>query len=118
MRSRYSVVLSTMMYLLGVPSVAHAGSGWYLLSPPVSHVEGQNWAIYDNLPLRSWNQVGAFDTATGCEEVRAKGLKATRDALDELFRKENRTADDQLWMIRLGADNLARCVASDDPRLK
>jgi hypothetical protein len=91
--------------------------GWYLLVPPQTPVKGGH--IYDedkngNLvnersappellrgatmvhpeaPLAEWAQAGAFDTATACEVARFKlGTSGMRD--------------------------LAKCIASDDPRLK
>ena len=73
-------------------SSALAGKGWYLLYPLQPGTQQD---------LRSWEQYGAYDTAAECEQERAYWWK-------------NIKKDDRLYV----SATLARCIASDDPRLK
>ena len=94
-----------------VHAVALAGAGWYLLTPPVSHHEGQpisGWEVKLNAPLRSWVRRRAFDSAEACEGAKAKDLEWKREM----------KLTDELSLMMLEVDRNALCVASDDPRLR
>jgi hypothetical protein len=83
------------------PSAAAAG-GWYLLVPPVLKDEADGSLVVGlNAPLHAWTQYGAYDSAAECERVaeRVHGMPGV--VLSGVA----------LWAW-------ARCVASEDPRLR
>jgi hypothetical protein len=104
-------VLSIVMLL--ALSNARAGQAWYLLTPPWYGPVRQR--IYDtDAPLKKWTHVQAYDTAKECENEIDLGLKRSENRLKSAKTdKENLVAK---WTLE--ALQLARCIASDDPRLK
>jgi hypothetical protein len=70
-------------------------------------------------PFDEWLLIASYDTAAECERDRAKLAKTARSDLDSLRRRygpdhaESRTAGNRSALM-----HGARCIASDDPRLK
>ena len=129
--SYQALVASAALFtaLVGVGSVA-AEQGWYLLTPPVTNwlqryatesVKPENKgrspdtimmeALKDERqrPLREWIHLGSFDSARACQREADGELKRTQNA------KESPVPGDTLVRVQYV---LARCIASDDPRLK
>ena len=79
--------------------------GWYLMVPPWSSPGHFN----DNAPLRKWHQVGAYDSASECEQDMVRTVQHfQRDkALNSA------TANFNAAIYAAG-----QCIATDDPRLK
>jgi hypothetical protein len=111
-------------------SVVEAGQGWYLLTPPVTNwleryareaVKPENKRrtpdaiMMETLkderqrPFREGIHVGSFDSAKACQQEADDGLKKTQDT------KRSPVPGDVLLRVQY---TLARCIASDDPRLK
>jgi hypothetical protein len=89
--------------------VRHAAAlalvGWYLVLPPMNSWKGLPW-IDRNAPLSKWQQRAAFNSAKDCEVARKKH--------ETDFALAVKSANH----ISSPIDDGARCVASDDPRLK
>ena len=92
--------------------------GWYLMLPPLRPPQSVRWsdgkAHFDQLPpapLSQWTIVDSFDSARECRKGRDKLLN---DRV--LFGSSPKiTVNDE---IRIEQVYNARCIASDDPRLK
>ena len=101
------MILVVASVLLAVP--AFGGQGWYLLMPWKEGPEGVR------ATLTTWDHFGSFDTTAECENDLVAQTKR-RDKIKELGKgtpeqlKVNENIRDRL--------NWARCIASDDPRLK
>ncbi|MHB8483396.1 MAG: hypothetical protein ACYDBV_11790 [Nitrospiria bacterium] len=113
-----------IMTLLIISSLtpAWAGQGWYLMVPRVVN-QSEKF-------LSEWEQYGAYDMAKECQDTLTtekekiqRFLDRTRETLEEAEKSHNnaniidakRTYDRALAQVRW-LD--ARCIASDDPRLK
>jgi hypothetical protein len=75
--------------------------------------------------LFKWDQIGAYDSAAGCHEVWEENLKnysllSAEASPDEILRKYRVTKeqDDTLRVSEMKATRRARCIATNDPRLK
>jgi len=108
-------------------SLGWAGQGWYFLIPPV-YGEGDTLEVARTVPLRQWEQGGAFDSAGACEAARVKVADSAREALASsgevpqlrpIPTRPTAWANDKA--LRLIYERIAaidgRCIASDDPRL-
>ncbi len=105
------VALLLVAVALLVPVVAAAG-GWYLLIPPVVEERGEKHANRD-APLSSWRQHSAHATVKECETARRQwDDDFLKDSLDMYQRSP---ADTKVYLSVLIE---ARCIATDDPRLK
>lgn len=71
--------------------------GWYLMAPPMSH-----HAIDANAPLSQWAVIGSYDTANEC--------------MNWLFELGHQDPKDPPWTTERISH--ARCISTDDPRLK
>jgi hypothetical protein len=91
-------------------AAALASIGWYLMVPPLA---GRNGPIERGSLLAKWETWFAFDTATECE-ARVKALEDS--AFGRLKAQPVASATKQ--RISDLQTVSARCVASDDPRLK
>jgi hypothetical protein len=82
--------------------------GWYLMVPP----QGVRWKLDGTgpfLPLNPWVQWGSFDTAAQCEEEKLTEMR--RESVQESREpSKNPLNEPAFWY--------AKCIASDDPRLK
>jgi hypothetical protein len=83
--------------------------GWYLLAPPNVWV-GKEDRVDETAPLDSWIQLGSYDTAVRCQQA----LDQINAKVYAAYEKDKRARHPFQW--RLGVD--AKCVATDDPRLK
>jgi hypothetical protein len=113
-------------------SVAMVVAGWYLMTPLIDHDNGK---VMVEAPLHFWTQDGSFDTAKGCDAQRGKDFQWMMN----MERKESAKSDEQRerddarsdaefkWKpgtarknrgIGLRAAEEAKCIATDDPRLK
>jgi hypothetical protein len=110
--------LCATIALLGA-SVATAGSGWYLLSPMVAMdgktaEDSKSAKVLADDPLSKWHHGGSFDSARECNAERERNWQK---AFEQLKLKDKATRP---WMFDafFVQASAARCVASDDPRLK
>jgi hypothetical protein len=91
--------------------------GWYLMLPPVND---DNKVIVD-APLWKWNQSAGFDSASECERILHAAVNTPMTPAEyqrvlTATRKAHRIPLSRSEMdIRAAA---ARCVSTDDPRLK
>ncbi len=74
--------------------------GWYLLIPPHVHWNGHNVAFSSDAPLRQWKVSQPFDEAWKCDETLMQHVMECGNC--PLL---------SLWLS-------AKCIATDDPRLK
>jgi len=96
------LVLAVLLFSLPV----YAGQGWYLMIPPAA---GKG-AVDFEAPLRRWPQAAAFDTAKACEDSLRDLYTTAKANFQSVGSDENKRGIDSL--------TFARCIASDDPRLK
>jgi hypothetical protein len=118
-------LVAVLAYAVVAPGAAWSGAGWYLLRPPLAAEQDGRYLPNERAPLRTWDQVAAFDTADACQtglsqtvarslkevETAARPLPATADALQ-------RTAQNRTLGTHIANVLTLRCIASDDPRLK
>lgn len=83
--------------------------GWYLLVPPRSLEAGSPVTAIP--PLSQWQMLRSFDNAEACEGALTTLLKGLKQNLDK-----NPSDAKAAKQYAFASD--ARCVASDDPRLK
>jgi hypothetical protein len=86
-------------------AAALALAGWYLMVPP---------DLADLAPISAWRHFGSYDSARKCDSARSQlGIDAVKD--------ENasgcKTEQSEHCFLDFAKEN-ARCVATDDPRLK
>jgi len=81
--------------------------GWYLMVPLLPRLsEGEPYLGFLPLaPLSQWTIVDSFDSARGCSDAHVRLLR------DRVMKNVN----DE---IRIEQAYSARCIATDDPRLK
>ena len=94
--------------------------GWYLMMPPLVRVPpdprdpSRDSAVPDSdAPLGKWFWSGSFDSADACQRSQEKEIAETqrRNSLSPSPpAKVDRNVEVAFWV--------ARCIASDDPRLK
>jgi len=94
-------------------AAALALCGWYLLEPIPDHKT--NKTLYE-APLAYWETEGSFDRAVDCEQMR----KGNVELMSNLRKKSFRPHTDQSPGSDLGLQGAlaAKCIATDDPRLK
>jgi hypothetical protein len=83
--------------------------GWYLMSPLVDHKAEK--LLYE-APLTYWEHEGSFDTAAECE----RKLRDNVRVMSNLTMKS--TDRSPGYNLGLNSALAAKCIASDDPRLK
>ena len=111
---------SAFVLTLLLPASASAGQGWYFIVPPLDQypTATESGRIDSSAALPRWGQVGAFDTAQGCErERRAKEAEGWA-ALREVQQQDKSDMLVRLRIVTSSAMVSGRCVASDDPRLR
>lgn len=81
--------------------------GWYLMAPPANSVQLSDGRVVwiRNPPLSEWSVEGSFDKAREC--ANQQNLLANSAIEDSKGNSAGRAE----WMM-------ARCIATDDPRLK
>jgi len=117
-------------------------TGWYLLLPPSGMRNGGEWFHKMTAPLSQWFNIASFDTARECEDIKAATMargpdpeppfppgfvedwgKAVRSGSDmNEWRTQWEAHKHAEWLAHVEHEQLgwalARCVPSDDPRLK
>jgi hypothetical protein len=84
--------------------------GWYLMVPPFIKV-GERVVPESSAPLSKWYWAGSFDSVDACERNQEREIvKAQKRKLAQPATKRGRSVEMGFWE--------ARCIASDDPRLK
>jgi hypothetical protein len=101
-------ILSALFFCLLAASV-FAGQGWYLLTPLKEGPEGIR------APLTTWDHHGSYDTATDCENSLMRTVESRKQRIKEGTDDARKQKINQQILDRL---TWARCIASDDPRLK
>jgi hypothetical protein len=88
------------------------GSGWYLITPPVGGNSSEDIAVQMRAPFSRWDIVGSYDTAAECRPILSQNAKATGapDWMSQASDIEKRALKESVLD--------ARCVATDDPRLR
>src|SRR5262245_47468864 len=83
-------LLVTVFWLLSAATTVTAGQGWYMLGPPsdrlpenLEGLPGNSWSelratLLRTLPLSTWAQFLAFDTASACEEERSRRIEVAK----------------------------------------
>jgi hypothetical protein len=99
--------------------------GWYLMVPPQLVVGGRVLSYDLNAPFSKWEQGGSFDSAEECNRGWAQHLDlannlANAPTSEHDLRKYGvtRKQDKVFSYVQIEAARMARCIASDDPRLK
>lgn len=107
-----------LFLFLFVALPAWAGQGWYLLKPFFKSNVPPGLNIPDlSVPLSQWDQEAVFDSVKECKNDR-KRLTQLYSTKLKLAEKKN-DADSKLFFnIQFSQILSARCIASDDPRLK
>lgn len=126
------VIVVILFSFLAWPALAWA-AGWYLMMPPLLEKSGwepfrgglSRWEPDPAVPLSKWEIHSSYDTARECEEGR---IGAVRLAEDILKREKDQSqklgmAPETSRTYRVGdgyrkALDYAKCLATDDPRLK
>ena len=98
--------------------------GWYLMMPP------DNWTLcsksvadceaISDAPLGRWNTTQSFDSANQCEQARSvwEG-RGTKDFNAAKFNSYETLTTSRSTRLMLDQGRIAaRCVSTDDPRLK
>jgi hypothetical protein len=81
--------------------------GWYLMMPPPRTV-GDHFETNFSAPLSKWTKIRRFDLQSQCETTReAYQQKPTGNLVDMLGAAQAQATT-----------QAAKCVATDDPRLK
>jgi hypothetical protein len=88
--------------------------GWYLMSPLVDHKAEK--LLYE-APLTYWEHEGSFDTAAECERKLRDNMRVMSNlTMSNLTMKS--TDRSPGYNLGLNSALAAKCIASDDPRLK
>jgi hypothetical protein len=97
-------------------AVALALVGWYLMLPPLGSSE-RDFPVESSAPITNWTNSGSYDSAKECEIERHK---LSVDAEKRSFEAERGpTGKDQALAVAVaGAERLATCIETTDPRLK
>ena len=108
------VLLSSLL----APS-AEAGSGWYLLAPPMVTRDGDARDFDIEAPLHKWSQVGAFDTAKGCADDQGETIQKVLQlpSTAQLLAGRRPQSTGTTGGAILAGVLVSVCVRSDDPRL-
>jgi hypothetical protein len=84
--------------------------GWYLMVPPFIKV-GDRVVPDSSALLSKWYWAGSFDSVDACERNQeGEIVKAQKRKLAQPTAKRGRSVEMGFWE--------ARCIATDDPRLK
>src|SRR5216684_1321041 len=92
-------------------AVALALVGWYLMTPPTESCDGTGGHPCRESPLRNWTTEKTFNSASACNKARASNYEKFKAYLGNEPRNT-------WWEAVLMQDFSAKCIASDDPRLK
>jgi hypothetical protein len=79
--------------------------GWYLMVPPVD-----SGGLNEAAPINRSRIAISFDTADACQQAENLAIQS--------FEKKVKGMSREIREFNLAAYMLARCIATDDPRLK
>jgi hypothetical protein len=110
MKFRQAAALTLAAFcMIGCPR--RTSVGWYLMTPPPERVSGHGWGADTFAPFSKWNLRASYGTAEQCSQARnfvmQKGITMTETPDRES--KENIIGQQYAE---------AKCIATDDPRLK
>src|SRR5262249_28516124 len=129
-RARILLVLVLVALTSVVPGNASAGAGWYLVEPPVYLVDEKGNPLDDawtvppktgsGAPLSEWEHRNSFDSAADCETVRMRRFDEAKRVLASAVPGGwgAMSAETRVKRVLAGQTLAARCIASDDVRLK
>jgi len=86
--------------------------GWYLMSPPVNGDSPATAFLKRLAPLSEWDIVDSYDTAAECRKARKQYAEDIPNTLSSA------KATDNGMRITIDKAQGAKCIATDDPRLK
>jgi hypothetical protein len=96
--------------------------GWYLMILPITIGKLPNGSVGPKLDLSAnlstWETVGAFDSAVGCNQMR---LGVVEKAKEEDLGTPSASSTDLTplrKLLHMTQGLAAQCVSTDDPRLK
>jgi hypothetical protein len=104
--------------------------GWYLLLPPQRQpsliARASAWALgthlvkeFDsNAPIATWVQLDEFESRNDCESQLTHLNANANLRIQAIYAHKNITQEDLDAEAYLGRVLFARCISSDDPRLK
>src|SRR5262245_16899432 len=96
--------------------------GWYLIVPSTEENR-----VREDLPFGKWENAGSYDTANECTKALSKMVQNSQSDTQAALRhcreahpaNPDKCGDDQSMTITYQhALDRARCIATDDPRLK
>jgi hypothetical protein len=101
------------------PARGFAGQGWYLLIPSTPRDSAGQLTVEVAAPFHRWEHVDSYDSAAECRaEMFARKRIASERAAEVGRSPDARTqVADGVRAIFIAWER-ARCIASDDPRLK
>ena len=102
------------------PAAALALVGWYLMTPPIDWTGKRSYPD-DRAPLSKWEMAGSFDPAEACQHKRDDEIyhPCTLDIPASSVCPQNAIPrDDDFWRAERESFFEARCIGTDDPRLK
>jgi hypothetical protein len=91
-------------------AAAFALAGWYLLIPRYA-LDGH---LLDSAPLSAWRVYDRYDSLNACQQTRQQMIRLG----DEFINEQERRAELGRGVSQAATMLAARCVSSDDPRLK
>src|SRR5262245_21357573 len=93
--------------------VVHAAAlmevGWYVMTPPLDSSSPATPTIMPGAPLSKWGMLDTYDTAADCRKALIR---------NQLEAAATRSDSKVLEIVVTLEAQGAKCVASDDPRLK
>lgn len=100
--------------------------GWYLMTPPYDSIISRGslayFLVHEDAPISKWNIVDSFDSAVACNNERlGKGRASMTDfPPPEPPREpgEPSLRPKTLKQLQALQDWDAKCIGTDDPRLK
>jgi hypothetical protein len=113
-----------------IMKLSHAAAlalvGWYLMVPPdhprLDNPNDRPFAWQSSAPLRAWQIVESFDSATDCKRGAQEILDRQISAFNywEQYKtvKERKSEAGKKVLQDFARYNNAVCIATDDPRLK
>jgi hypothetical protein len=96
--------------------------GWYLMTPPLTPkgvFDSSATLVDGSAPISQWSVSRSFDSAERCEQAR----EAAENVLKQAVKKNpdllgDRDPKRRLETMGILAAAIAKCIATDDPRLK
>src|SRR5580693_7976473 len=124
--SRPTIRASTKTRMKSRHAAALALVGWYLMVPPMADQAltdlAQPRLIEGAAPLSLWEIRRAYDTAEECEKAEWEIRRPAIAAISKKFLANEKSLKDgstteRIRSIDIAQDTVAKCIATDDPRL-